>query len=184
MSVVGKHVLTGADVEMTRRLRDGMLLFTVTDNDRNPPNDIVLEIDPRKLKGAFGPRGIVIPPVEEAIITHRECGCPISGQGGTILPCVCSPLIEHTFVPMHEGLLHYRGYPVERCRQCAAPRERHRDRRCAAHNTDPCNECMSRPQIPTNLKHLAKKFTANSPTGRLKFPREPEMQDLPRPRIS
>ena len=38
----------------------------------------------------------------------------------------------------------------------------------------------SNPQVPTSLKHLAKKLLANSPTGRL-HRNEPEMQDLPRP---
>ncbi len=136
MSVVGKHILTGRDVEMTRRLRDGKLLFTVEGWD-NHTGSIVLEIDPRKLKGAFGPRGIVVPG-EEAILTHRECGCPISGEDGTILRCVCAPLIQHAFLSMDDGMPYL---PNERCLQCAEPRARHRDWRCELHNADPCDIC-------------------------------------------
>ena len=137
MSIVGKHVLTGKPVKMKRRLGDGMLLFTVKDYN-GPVIDIVLEIDPRKPKGAFGPRGIIVPAVKEAILTHRECGCPISGEDGAILPCVCSPLIEHAFVSMIKSKARL---PNERCLTCAAPRARHRDRRCELHNADPCDIC-------------------------------------------
>ncbi len=138
MSIVGKHTLTGKDVEMTRRLRDGMLLFTVEDYDGPPAGGIELEIDPRQLKGAFGPRGIVIPPVKkEAILTHRDCGCPISGEDGAILPCTCLPLIKHAFDMAYYG----DGHLDERCKICSEPRERHRDWRCELHNADPCGIC-------------------------------------------
>ena len=136
MSVVGKHVLTGKDVEMTQRL-SGMLLFTVKDYN-GPGVDIVLEIDPRKLKGAFGSWEIIVPAVKEAILTHRECGCPINVEDDAILPCVCSPLIEHAFVTMLKSMA---PLPNERCLDCAAPRARHRDWRCELHNADPCNIC-------------------------------------------
>ncbi len=135
MSVVGKHILTGRDVEMTRR-RDGKLLFTV-EGWADQSGGIELEIDPRKLKGAFGPRGIVIPPVKGRI-THRECGCPISGEDGTILRCVCPPLIQHAFLPLREDRPHL---PNERCIQCSEPRARHREWRCELHNADPCAIC-------------------------------------------
>ncbi len=137
MSVVCKHVLTGRDVEMTRRLRDGKLLFTV-EGWADQSGGIVLEIDPAKLKGAFGPRGIVVPPVKEAILTHRDCGCPISGEDGVILPCVCLPLIQHAFVSMLKSVTYL---PNERCLDCAAPRAHHRDWRCELHNADPCGTC-------------------------------------------
>ncbi len=140
MSVVGKHILTGRDVEMTQRLRDGMLLFTV-EGWPDQSGGIVLEIDPRKLKGAFGQRGIVVPVVKEAILTHRECGCPISGADGAILPCVCPPLIKHAFVTVREG-----GAAFDkgaRCLNydCGEPRARHSSWRCEPHNADPCDIC-------------------------------------------
>lgn len=138
MAVVGKHILTGKNVEMTRR-RDGKLLFMVVGYDGPPAGGIVLEIDPRKLKGAFGPQGIVVPPVKEAVLTHRECGCPIAASDGTILRCVCPPLIEHAFVAAREGMAHL---PNERCCQCSAPRAQHQDWRCEPHgNVIPCIIC-------------------------------------------
>ncbi len=143
MSVVGKHVLTGRDVEMTRRQRDGKLLFTV-EGWADQSGGIELEIDAAKLKGAFGPRGIVVPPVKEIVFTHHNCGCPITDDGGdTILPCVCPPLIKHAFVPMHKDMPYL---PNERCLTCAGPRARHREWRCELHNADPCGIC--RPPKP------------------------------------
>ena len=125
MTIVGKHVWTGKPVDMTRRLRDGMLLFTVTDYERNPPNDIVLEIDPRKLKGAFGPNGIIVPAAKEIVFTHRDCSCPLNGEDGTILPCTCPhAFVTHAFVTMHMDMS---PLPNERCLTCAEPRAGHGD---------------------------------------------------------
>lgn len=137
MSVVGKHILSGRPVEMTR-LPDNNLLFKVAPRPGDPfgIDGIAFEIDQLKLQGAFGTAGIVIR--KEAILTHRDCGCLISGADGSILPCVCSPLIEHAFVTMLKGT---ERLPNERCLKCAAPRARHRDRRCELHNADPCNIC-------------------------------------------
>ena len=127
MTIVGKHVLTGQVVEMTRRLKDGMLLFTVTDYKRNPPNDIVLEIDPRKLKGAFGPNGIAVRAEKEIVFTHRDCGCPLNGKDGTILPCTCPrphAFVTHAFISMHARMPYLSN---ERCLTCAEPRAGHSD---------------------------------------------------------
>ena len=122
MTIVGKHVLTGQEVDMTRRLRDGMILFTVTDHERNPPNDIVLEIDPRKLKGAFGPNGIAVRAEKEIVFTHRDCGCPLNGKDGTILPCTCPR--PHAFVALYKEMPYLSN---ERCLTCAEPRAGHGD---------------------------------------------------------
>ena len=119
MTVVGKHVLTGRAVEMTRRLRDGMILFVVTDHDSY---DIVLEIDPQKLKDAFGPKGIIIPAAKEIVFTHRDCGCPLNGKDGTILPCTCPR--PHAFVAMYKEMPYLSN---GRCLTCAEPRAGHGD---------------------------------------------------------
>ena len=60
MVVVGKHIITGRPIEMTRQ-PDGKLLFKVVARPNDPPftQGIEFEIDPRKLKGAFGTRGII-----------------------------------------------------------------------------------------------------------------------------
>ena len=122
MTIVGKHVLTGREVEMTRRLRDGMILFVVTDHDSY---DIVLEIDPQKLKDAFGPNGIIVPAAKEIVFTHRDCGCPLNGEDGTILPCTCPhAFVTHAFVTMHMDMS---PLPNERCLTCAEPRAGHGD---------------------------------------------------------
>ncbi len=119
MTVVGKHVLTGQAVEMTRRLRDGMILFVVTGHDSY---DIVLEIDPQKLKDAFGPNGIIVPAAKEIVFTHRDCGCPLNGEDGTILPCTCPR--PHAFVALYKEMPYLSN---ERCLTCAEPRAGHGD---------------------------------------------------------
>ena len=60
-TTVGKHILTGRPVEMTR-LPDGNLLFKVVARPSDPPftDGIAFEINQRQLKSAFGTAGIVV----------------------------------------------------------------------------------------------------------------------------
>ncbi len=129
-TTVGKHILTGRPVEMTRQ-PDGNLLFKVVARPSDPPftDGIAFEINQRQLKSAFGTAGIVVS--VEGRITHRECGCPVSR-------CTCPPLIKHAFDTAYYGTP---PRPDERCKQCGELRARHRDWRCELHNADPCAVC-------------------------------------------
>lgn len=89
--VIGKHILSGRPVEMTRQ-PNGKLLFKVVARPSDPPftDGIAFEIEPLKLWSALGPPDEYLPPYSAADakasfymercrpVTNRQaCGCAL-----------------------------------------------------------------------------------------------------------